>query len=293
MSGPTRTARPTGANPPRPPNAWILYRSDRLRALPPAAPGAPRRPQSEISKEIARMWKNEAEETKSEYERRAELAKAEHARQYPNYRFCPMKKADKVKLREEAKAEKERVKAETRKARQRSVYPYPTGASIASSSTPYLEYMPAPLWGPEGSRGIPGLSPPWSQSSSPATSTLSADSPGATAAQVSPLVDSSLQLPDTHFSGTPYILSAVPSRPSSTRVHSISNEATPTRSNTQPIPRPSLPQVESASVTRQWVPVLDAPISNAGNTEPVSSWPNQTSLFEQRFDQVRRLFLQI
>ncbi|ETW80936.1 hypothetical protein HETIRDRAFT_476671, partial [Heterobasidion irregulare TC 32-1] len=155
MSGPTRTARPTGANPPRPPNAWILYRSDRLRALPPVAPGAPRRPQSEISKEIARMWKNEAEETKSEYERRAELAKAEHARQYPNYRFCPMKKADKDKLREEAKAEKERVKAETRKARQRSVYPYPTGASIASSSTPYFEYMPAPLWGPEGSRGIP------------------------------------------------------------------------------------------------------------------------------------------
>ncbi|KAF9451290.1 hypothetical protein P691DRAFT_663589, partial [Macrolepiota fuliginosa MF-IS2] len=80
---------------PRPPNAWIIYRSDKAHQLPPLEPGQPRRAQAEVSKMISNMWANESEETRQEYERRAEEAKAAHALKYPGYRFKPMKKEEK------------------------------------------------------------------------------------------------------------------------------------------------------------------------------------------------------
>ncbi|KZV69342.1 high mobility group box, partial [Peniophora sp. CONT] len=80
---------------PRPPNAWIIYRSDKLKELGKPKSGQPKVPQAEISKSISLMWRNETEDVKKKYERMAEYAKAEHARMYPNYRFAPMKKADK------------------------------------------------------------------------------------------------------------------------------------------------------------------------------------------------------
>ncbi|KDQ57658.1 hypothetical protein JAAARDRAFT_93592, partial [Jaapia argillacea MUCL 33604] len=80
---------------PRPPNAWILYRSDKLKSLPPVPAGAPRRAQADVSREISLMWKNETEIVRSEYERRAELKKAQHQQLYPNYRYHPVSKAEK------------------------------------------------------------------------------------------------------------------------------------------------------------------------------------------------------
>ncbi len=91
---------------PRPPNAWIIYRSDKVHQLPPLEPGQPRRAQADVSKMISSMWANESEQTRQEYERRAEEAKAAHALKYPGYRFKPMKKEEKRAQREQEQSER-------------------------------------------------------------------------------------------------------------------------------------------------------------------------------------------
>lgn len=70
--------------PPRPPNAWILYRSDCIqheRATRPA--GAPKPTQADLSKQFGGQWRKEPEAVKAEYERMAEAAREEHAQKYP------------------------------------------------------------------------------------------------------------------------------------------------------------------------------------------------------------------
>lgn len=106
---PKDSATNIAGQPPRPANAWILYRSDKMKNLAPE-PGKPRRPQADISKLIAEMWKNEKPEIRQQYEALSDLKKAEHLAMYPGYRFQPMKKADKEKVRAERKAEKEKEK---------------------------------------------------------------------------------------------------------------------------------------------------------------------------------------
>lgn len=100
---------------PRPPNAWIIYRSDKVHQLPPLEPGQPRRAQAEVSKMISNMWANESEQTRQEYERRAEEAKAAHALKYPGYRFKPMKKEEKRAQREQEQNERLAKRREQRK----------------------------------------------------------------------------------------------------------------------------------------------------------------------------------
>ncbi|KAI0044989.1 hypothetical protein FA95DRAFT_1561627 [Auriscalpium vulgare] len=159
MTGPTRTPKP-GDRPPRPPNAWILYRSDMLKNLPPVEPGQPKRPQADVSKAIAVMWKDETEEIRAEYERRAERAKEEHALKYPGYRFAPMKKSDKERLR----AEKLREKADAKRARQKST-PADTPPS-ASAAHIHSLLLHASHQASDGD-----ASPPMSSASSPAPPT--------------------------------------------------------------------------------------------------------------------------
>ncbi|KAJ7124922.1 hypothetical protein C8R44DRAFT_618789, partial [Mycena epipterygia] len=89
MAGPVRT--PPGkkaVQPPRPPNAWILYRAEKSKEI-------GRKAQSDVSKEISAMWKAEAPHVRAEYERRADLKKAEHHAMYPEYRFQPVKREEK------------------------------------------------------------------------------------------------------------------------------------------------------------------------------------------------------
>ncbi|KDQ21312.1 hypothetical protein BOTBODRAFT_99971, partial [Botryobasidium botryosum FD-172 SS1] len=99
MAGPIRTSPSTSAarnantQPPRPPNAWILYRSDKLRELN-RDPGN-RKPQAEISKIISQWWKQESDDVRGQYEKLSEKKKLEHQLQYPGYRFQPIKKVDK------------------------------------------------------------------------------------------------------------------------------------------------------------------------------------------------------
>jgi hypothetical protein len=115
MDGPSSDGRP-----PRPANAWILYRSAKMKVLKePQTSGQPRRTQADISKLIAEMWKNETPGVRQYYEAMSDMKKAEHLAQYPTYRFQPMKKADKEKARLEKKAQKERERAEAALTRSR------------------------------------------------------------------------------------------------------------------------------------------------------------------------------
>lgn len=65
----------------RPPNAWILYRSDKLAEAKNAQ--GQRTPQAELSKLIAESWRSEKPEVKRSYEKQAELRKQQHEAQYP------------------------------------------------------------------------------------------------------------------------------------------------------------------------------------------------------------------
>ena len=168
MTGPTRTESsnhrvdPLDAanNPPRPPNAWILYRSDKLKSMPPPPPGMPRRPQADISKTISLMWKSEPADVRSHYERLSDIKKAEHQARYPGYRFQPMKKADKDRLKAEKQAEKDRERI-TRQAKTKTRTggpkvppplftttarrgPASSSSSSSAASTPSVALLPAP-----------------------------------------------------------------------------------------------------------------------------------------------------
>ncbi|KAG6891760.1 hypothetical protein C0992_006181 [Termitomyces sp. T32_za158] len=96
---------------PRPPNSWILYRSDMVALLAPPPPGTTRS-QADVSRIISSMWKTEKPEVKAEYERRAEVKKFEHAAMYPNYRYMPKSKELKEELR---KAKEERRKKKNKR----------------------------------------------------------------------------------------------------------------------------------------------------------------------------------
>ncbi|KAJ7292170.1 high mobility group box domain-containing protein, partial [Mycena rebaudengoi] len=74
---------------PRPANAWILYRSDKIKEL---RKGTPQR---DLSKQVSALWRNERPDVRAWYEKRAEEKKQEHRRMYPDYRFQPVKKEEK------------------------------------------------------------------------------------------------------------------------------------------------------------------------------------------------------
>ncbi|KAK4052413.1 hypothetical protein OIV83_002215 [Microbotryomycetes sp. JL201] len=76
---------------PRPPNAWILYRSAQIQRLK-ADAVVSKKPQAEISKLIGFMWRDESNATKLYYEDLAAVKKAEHQRLYPDYAFKPQRR---------------------------------------------------------------------------------------------------------------------------------------------------------------------------------------------------------
>ncbi|KAF8629200.1 hypothetical protein AX17_005785 [Amanita inopinata Kibby_2008] len=174
MTGPVRnTPIRKHVQPPRPPNAWILYRSEKIRSLPPLLPGEPRRAQADVSRMISEMWKSETEEERCRYERMAEQKKAEHQQKYPGYRFQPQKKEEKQRLREMMKQEKQNIR-EARKSRGRP----------QATSTPTPPFVPPdaqsiiPFYFPEMQYGPAGPSPPLSTAPSPVNTTSSSEADG-------------------------------------------------------------------------------------------------------------------
>ena len=100
---------------PRPPNAWILYRTDRLRQWKASrSPNDPPVKQADTSRFIADRWKAEDEAIKLESEKRAAIAKAEHKKRFPDYKYNPLSKEAKEKMRAEEREAKKRAREEAK-----------------------------------------------------------------------------------------------------------------------------------------------------------------------------------
>jgi hypothetical protein len=141
MAGPIRAtaARAPSASsrqPPRPLNAWILYRKAKLAELLKEEPELKRQPQAELSKRISRLWKEESDEIRTRYEYEANVHKTQHQEQYPDYQFRPQKRAEKERMREERRVEKEKE----RKQQQRRI----RNMSQSSARQPSVPTTPAP-----------------------------------------------------------------------------------------------------------------------------------------------------
>jgi len=92
VNGPTKKeVAPNGKipkvkKPPRPPNAFILYRRAKQPTIVAQHQGITN---NEVSKEIGRMWHEEPMEVRLKFQKMAEAAKEEHMKKYPEYRYRP------------------------------------------------------------------------------------------------------------------------------------------------------------------------------------------------------------
>ncbi|ORZ13183.1 high mobility group box domain-containing protein, partial [Absidia repens] len=67
-------------------NCFLLYRHEKQKEILAQCPGANHR---DISKIIAKWWRQATAEEKEPYVKKAALEKIKHARQYPTYKFMP------------------------------------------------------------------------------------------------------------------------------------------------------------------------------------------------------------
>ncbi|KAJ6558559.1 hypothetical protein DFH09DRAFT_534876 [Mycena vulgaris] len=228
MPGPVRT--PPGkkiVQPPRPPNAWILYRAEKSKDI-------GRKAQSDVSKEISAMWKAEAPHVRAEYERRADLKKAEHQAMYPEYRFQPVKREEKERLRDLKKKEKEQQKEARRRPNpQPPAAPQPSRHYAPNSLLDPL----APYYQAEQRYGPSGPTPPLSAANSPSES-------GASDIPQSRVEESSVS-PSANASPYPQTPSSVygsPTMPPSSYGMSFADSQSPEPESSQSInaPEPAL-----------------------------------------------------
>ncbi|KAI9068377.1 HMG-box, partial [Trametes sanguinea] len=75
---------------PRPPNAWILYRTAKLKEMKAEAKdGELPMKQADISRIVGEMWKTERGPIRKQFEKAAAIAKEKHAKKYPHYKYKP------------------------------------------------------------------------------------------------------------------------------------------------------------------------------------------------------------
>lgn len=273
MTGPSRTVRERPqVQPPRPPNAWILYRSDKLRQLPQIAPHQ-RLAQADVSRLISNMWKNETEDVRLDYERRADAKKAEHALKYPNYRYQPQTKEQKQRARVQKKQDRQDKKQQPTTSDGDSPA---ADSSAVTSSTPSpappllqgLLYTAPPFaipgfYVPDIRFGPGGPSPPLSAAASPVLSPLPELLP-------SPVLrPASVPLkPEYRTDGD---ASSVTSLPTTPYTHALSPPATHSRGTSEPAPyttdvniqqtcqrvsKSTVPQAVATPATVLWAPTL-------------------------------------
>ncbi|KAI7908114.1 uncharacterized protein BX663DRAFT_539461 [Cokeromyces recurvatus] len=77
------------SNIPRPLNCFLLYRLEKQKEIVAKCFGANHR---DISKIIAKWWKEASDEEKKYYREKSRIAKLEHSKIYPNYKYAPKKK---------------------------------------------------------------------------------------------------------------------------------------------------------------------------------------------------------
>ncbi|KAA1475160.1 hypothetical protein DENSPDRAFT_411801 [Dentipellis sp. KUC8613] len=119
--------------PPRPPNAWILYRSDKIKELPPREDGRSRT-QAEVSQMVSKMWAEVSPEERADYEAKADRAKAAHMKKFPDYKYAPVKKEVREQERQKRKLEKEQERAESGPNRRRKTSPYSEPGPLSAGS---------------------------------------------------------------------------------------------------------------------------------------------------------------
>lgn len=100
--------------------------------------------QAEISKLISTMWRAAPVEVRSGYEQRAEAEKLAHREKYPDYKYKPMKREEKIRLREEEKARKKARKS-SRDNSPPQTSPSTSSPASASAPTPPDTFPPLSL----------------------------------------------------------------------------------------------------------------------------------------------------
>lgn len=183
-AAPRKKIDPLKVQPPRPPNAWIIYRTENQHNIPPPAPGEPPHTQAVVSRILGARWKKESPQVKAEYERRAEEKKAEHHIKFPDYTFKPLKKEEKERLREERR----RLKSEAKRAGpSQNSQPTSLDQQLLPSSLPVAsDGFLYPMSQPTYIFGAAGPSPPMSAASSPAYGSSGASSHGSTSYSMYP-----------------------------------------------------------------------------------------------------------
>ncbi|CAO3702607.1 unnamed protein product [Rhizopus stolonifer] len=78
----------------RPMNSFMLYRVEKQQEIVKECPGANHR---DISKIIAKWWKELSEEDKRPYRQKADSLKNEHRKLHPDYKFSPRKRSGKTR----------------------------------------------------------------------------------------------------------------------------------------------------------------------------------------------------
>jgi HMG (high mobility group) box protein len=258
-----------GAKPPRPPNSWILYRSDKIQELPPTPLGQPKPTQAQVSKIISAQWRTESDEVRAMYEQRAETAKAEHARLYPDYRFAPQKKADKDRIREEKRQAKEQERASRRVRARVTPYPLPSTASPFQTSSPLrIKHM------------VPNAKFASRSISSSTSSLLSTVPNSQPCVNVSPYDGSTRVSSDASINPQfQSIHSQNPSFNESLRLGaaapSASSSSTVPHDLTFSIPQPPPPKGWSPSPSEELSPLPDIPLSELPQSTPPTEDPPQ------------------
>ncbi|KAK9710846.1 hypothetical protein K7432_008196 [Basidiobolus ranarum] len=83
---------------PRPNNSFMTYRKDKQKSNLDAHPGINNK---EVSKIVGEMWRNESEDIKEFYRKKAEQGKRDHALKYPGYKYTPRKRQRRASPSEE------------------------------------------------------------------------------------------------------------------------------------------------------------------------------------------------
>ncbi|GAA5988733.1 hypothetical protein JCM10908_006144 [Rhodotorula pacifica] len=127
----SRRGRPEG-RPPRPMNAWLLFRTAQLKLLQKENPDGLRKSQGELSKMIAEMWRNCDPEVRQSFEDLAKKRKDEFRLAYPDYRYGPTKEKPKINKTAAPERSTPRARPQLRVEAPREPSPNPQGGSHSS-----------------------------------------------------------------------------------------------------------------------------------------------------------------
>ncbi|KAI0044367.1 high mobility group box, partial [Auriscalpium vulgare] len=83
---------------PRPPNAFMVFRSSWLKSNDGML--AIERDNRQLSRITGEVWRAMSDADKAPYQKHAQDLKEEHARQYPNYRFSPKPRTGEILRRQ-------------------------------------------------------------------------------------------------------------------------------------------------------------------------------------------------